>query len=99
MTMGFAGGMVPTPSAVVVLLGATAIGRAWFGVLLVAIYGVGMAATLIGAGLALAWARQRFEIDRASERAMRVAAFLPSITGVVVMLGGVVLIVRAISGS
>ena len=46
--MGMAGGLVPTPSALVVLLGATALGRAWFGVLLVAIYGIGMALTLLG---------------------------------------------------
>ena len=98
MTLGFAGGMVPTPSAVVVLLGATAIGRAWFGVVLVTIYGVGMAATLIAAGLALAWARRRFEIERASARAMKIAAILPSITGLVVMGGGIVLIARALTG-
>jgi nickel/cobalt transporter (NicO) family protein len=33
--MGFAGGLVPSPLALVVLLGAIALGRAWFGVLLV----------------------------------------------------------------
>src|SRR5262245_31433051 len=37
--MGFAGGLVPSPSALVVLLGAIALGRTWFGVLLVVAYG------------------------------------------------------------
>ncbi|CUU56954.1 High-affinity nickel-transport protein [Parafrankia irregularis] len=53
LAAGFAGGMVPTPSAIVVLLGAVALGRAWFGLLLVLAYGAGMALTLIGAGFLL----------------------------------------------
>lgn len=53
LAAGLVGGMVPTPSAVVVLLGAVALGRAWFGVLLVLAYGVGMAATLVGVGFLL----------------------------------------------
>ncbi|WP_018505728.1 hypothetical protein [Parafrankia discariae] len=44
---------MPTASAVVVLLGAVSLGRAWFGVLLVLAYGVGMAATLVGVGFLL----------------------------------------------
>jgi nickel/cobalt transporter (NicO) family protein len=61
VSMGFAGGLVPSPSALVVLLGAIALGRAWFGVLLVAAYGAGMAATLTGAGMALVRARAAIE--------------------------------------
>ena len=57
VAMGFAGGMVPAPSALVVLLGAIALGRTWFGVVLVVAYGLGMAATLTTAGLLLVRAR------------------------------------------
>jgi ABC-type nickel/cobalt efflux system permease component RcnA len=52
--MGLAGGMVPSPSAVVVLVGGAAIGRAWFGVVLVLAYGLGLAAALLAAGLLVA---------------------------------------------
>jgi len=97
MAMGFAGGLVPTPSAVVVLLGATAIGRAWFGATLVVFYGVGLATTLVAAGVALAWARRRFSLESASARALRIAAFLPLLTGVVVTGGGLLLIARAVT--
>jgi ABC-type nickel/cobalt efflux system permease component RcnA len=62
VSMGFAGGLVPSPSALVVLLGAIALHRAWFGVLLVVAYGAGMAGTLTGAGVALV--RARAAIDR-----------------------------------
>lgn len=48
--LGFAGGLVPSPSAVVVLVGAMALGQAWFGFLLVVAYGVGLALTLTAAG-------------------------------------------------
>ncbi|MFE7230703.1 nickel transporter [Streptomyces sp. NPDC057596] len=51
--LGFAGGLVPSPSAVVVLVGAAALGQAWFGLLLVVAYGVGLALTLTAAGIAV----------------------------------------------
>ncbi|WP_175410034.1 nickel transporter [Streptomyces sp. TRM64462] len=49
--MGLAGGLVPAPSAVVVLIGAAALGQAWFGFLLVLAYGAGLALTLAVTGL------------------------------------------------
>ncbi|GGT18079.1 HoxN/HupN/NixA family nickel/cobalt transporter [Streptomyces chromofuscus] len=53
LLMGFAGGLVPSPSAVVVLVGAAALGHAWFGLLLVVGYGAGLALTLTAAGFAV----------------------------------------------
>jgi len=52
--MGFAGGLVPSPSAVVVLVGAAALGQAWFGFVLVLAYGAGLAASLTLIGVLLA---------------------------------------------
>ncbi|WP_333768989.1 nickel/cobalt transporter [Streptomyces sp. IBSBF 2435] len=57
--IGIAGGLVPSPSALVVLLGSIALGRTGFGVLLVVCYGLGMAATLAAAGLVLLKLRDR----------------------------------------
>jgi len=57
--LGFSGGLVPSASAVVLLLGAIQLGRAWFGVLLVAAFGVGMASALVASGL-LAVVAHRF---------------------------------------
>ncbi|WP_262703695.1 MULTISPECIES: nickel transporter [Streptomyces] len=50
LLLGFAGGMVPSPSAVIVLVGAAALGQAWFGFVLVVAYGIGLALTLTLAG-------------------------------------------------
>jgi ABC-type nickel/cobalt efflux system permease component RcnA len=98
ITLGIAGGMVPTPTAVVVLLGATAIGRAWFGVFLVLAYGLGMAATLVAAGLLLAWARHRFELRTRGERMMRLATVIPIATAIVVTVSGLWLVAKAAAG-
>jgi nickel/cobalt transporter (NicO) family protein len=65
--MGIAGGLVPSPSALVVLLSAIALGRTTFGVVLVFAYGLGMAATLTVAGLLLVRVRDRLQ-RRASAR-------------------------------
>ena len=68
LALGFAGGLVPSPSAVVVLLGAMAIGRVWLGIALVFAYGLGMAATLAGAGLLLVRVRRFAEARAVSRR-------------------------------
>ena len=59
--LGVAGGLVPSPTALLVLLGAIGLGRTWFGVGLVLSYGVGMAATLTAAGLLLVGLRDRLD--------------------------------------
>jgi len=100
MAMGFAGGLVPSPSALVVLLGAIAIGRAWFGLLLIIAYGAGLAAVLVGAGLVIERLRHRIEpilARRSKSRLAGLAVNLPILTAVLVVLGGAYLVVRALA--
>lgn len=94
---GLAGGLVPSPSALVVLVGGIALGRTWFGLLLVTAYGLGMAATLVGAGYVLSRARGWLE-GRLSPgtRWAAVAGALPTITASIVVLGGIVLAGRSV---
>jgi ABC-type nickel/cobalt efflux system permease component RcnA len=96
LAMGFAGGLVPSPSAVVVLLGAVALGRTWFGILLVAGYGLGMAVTLAGLGYLLArWGRA---LDRRGAGGPALAWLrrtLPLVTASVVVLVGLVITLQA----
>ena len=49
--MGLVGGLVPSPSALLLLLAAVALGRAWFGFVLVLAFGIGMATSLAAVGL------------------------------------------------
>jgi len=100
VALGLAGGLVPSPSALVVLLSAIALGRAWFGVALVVGYGAGMAATLTGAGLLLV--RFRAVVDRRLStgpqgRFAGVARVLPMLTAGLVLAGGLLLTVRALA--
>ncbi|WP_405550634.1 nickel/cobalt transporter [Streptomyces microflavus] len=103
--MGIAGGLVPSPSALVVLLGAVALGRTAFGVLLVIGYGLGMATTLTLAGLLLVRLRERIEShDRA--RTLRHHPLLrklartgPVITSLLVVAVGLGLTLRAATGN
>lgn len=95
---GLAGGLVPSPSALVVLLGGIAIGRAWFGVTLVVAYGIGMAATLVGAGYLLLRARTRFAGRAPSGRWVRISSALPVATASLVVVGGFVIAARSLGG-
>jgi nickel/cobalt transporter (NicO) family protein len=88
LAMGFAGGLVPSPSALVVLLGAIALGRTWFGILLVVGYGAGMAAALMGIGLLLARGRRLLERRALPPRIARVAQWLPTGTALLVVAVG-----------
>jgi nickel/cobalt transporter (NicO) family protein len=99
--MGVAGGLVPSPSALVVLLGAIALGRTWFGVLLVLGYGVGMAATLTLVGVLLVRLRDRFDPLRwggLRHRLTRLRNWLPALTATFVLVVGLGLAVRAAAG-
>lgn len=101
--MGIAGGLVPSPSALVVLLGAVALGRTAFGVLLVVGYGLGMAVTLTLAGLLLVRLRDGFEA-RAEKYARlraplaRLAGFGPAASATLVLAVGALLTLRAAAG-
>ena len=105
--VGLVGGLVPSPSALLVLLGGIALGRAWFGALLVLAYGIGMAGALVGTGLLLVLARDRIEAWstrraqlRATPSTLTVLAtnlgrWLPRLTALVVIVVGLSLAVRS----
>jgi ABC-type nickel/cobalt efflux system permease component RcnA len=97
VALGLAGGLVPSPSAVVVLLGGIALGQAWFGVALVVAYGLGMAATLTGVGLLLAHLRTRMDGRLrlpAGSLAARAGRLLPAATASVIVVAGLALAVN-----
>jgi nickel/cobalt exporter len=95
--MGIAGGLVPSPSALIVLLGAVGLGRTAFGVLLVLAYGAGMAAMLTAAGLVLVRMRDRWA-SRPPRTLARLAALAPTGTAALVLCVGLGLAGRAALG-
>lgn len=101
--MGVAGGLVPSPSALIILLSAIALGRTWFGVLLVVGYGLGMAMTLTAAGILLVTFRDRAQrfVDAGGGRlasiGRRWSAAMPHLTALLVLVVGVGLAVRGLA--
>ena len=91
MAIGLAGGLLPSPSALIVFLGATGLGHPWFGVALVVAFGLGMATTLAVVGLLVMRLRERAEHRLSAHPAGRFAPLLrvvPLVTaGSVVVLG------------
>jgi ABC-type nickel/cobalt efflux system permease component RcnA len=91
--LAMSGGLLPSPTAVVVLLGAFTLGRAVFGLALVVAFGLGLAGSLALVGLVATRAR-RF-IDR--RLSTRVAAMVPMGSAAAIAGMGVVLTARAVS--
>ena len=59
--LGLAGGLIPSTSALLILLGSIAAGRPGFGFVLVVAFGLGMAAVMGGIGLVIVAARRRLD--------------------------------------
>jgi nickel/cobalt transporter (NicO) family protein len=60
LALGISGGLVPCPSALVLLLAAVALNKTAAGMLLVLAFSIGLAMTLTAVGLAFLYARNRF---------------------------------------
>jgi nickel/cobalt exporter len=58
LVLGITGGIVPCPAALVVLLSAVALHRVAFGLFLIVSFSLGLAAVLVGMGLAVVYAKR-----------------------------------------
>jgi ABC-type nickel/cobalt efflux system permease component RcnA len=93
LALGISGGLVPCPSALVVLLAAVSLHRVLFGLALIASFSVGLAAVLILVGVLMVKARQLFgHFDRFRPLAQR----LPVASAVAVTFLGVLLTLQAL---
>ena len=86
--MGAAAGLIPCPSALVVLLAAISQHEVALGMLLIVAFSLGLAGTLTGLGLAVVHAR-RFVPPRIA--ASRLAALMPAASALLIVAVGLVL--------
>ena len=93
LSMGAAAGLLPCPSALVVLLAAISQHEVALGMLLIVAFSLGLAGTLTALGLAVVHAR-RFVPPRLA--ASRGAALVPALSAVLVIAIGLVLAARAV---
>ena len=91
--VGVAAGLLPCPSALVVLLSAIALHRIGFGFALITAFSFGLAATITGIGLVAVLARRA--LGRVSFEGRLVRA-LPALSALVILGVGVALTVRAL---
>ena len=94
VALGVSGGLVPCPSAMVLLLAAIALNRTAYGMLLVLAFSVGLAATLTAVGLAFLYARDKLGATRVSPRWRRrlpiVSAGVITAVGIAMCYGAIV---------
>jgi nickel/cobalt exporter len=95
LSMGAAAGLIPCPSALVVLLAAIAQHEVALGMLLIVAFSLGLAGTLTLLGLAVVHAR-RFVPPRIA--ASRLASLMPAASALLVMAVGFVLAAKAVPG-
>ncbi len=93
--VGVAAGILPCPSALVVLLSAIALHRVGFGIVLILAFSLGLAATITGIGLVAVLARRAFSRVSFEGRLVRI---LPAVSALVILCVGVVLTAKAIRG-
>jgi ABC-type nickel/cobalt efflux system permease component RcnA len=93
VAMGAAAGLIPCPSALVVLLGAVAQGQIALGMLLIVAFSAGLAATLTALGLAVVLASRAIGRVRVSPA---LVTALPAASAVLIVIVGCVLTVHAI---
>jgi ABC-type nickel/cobalt efflux system permease component RcnA len=108
IALGISGGLLPCPSALVVLLGAISLHRIGLGLLLVVAFSAGLATVLVAIGLSLVLAGKviaRWQ-DMITARHALLAAMLrtaapvlPAVSALTVTAIGIVMTFRAIDGS
>jgi ABC-type nickel/cobalt efflux system permease component RcnA len=93
IALGVSGGIIPCPSALVVLLAAVALHRIGYGLLLITSFSLGLAAVLVVIGLLVVRARRWLEGVRVSGALLR---RIPVASAAVITLIGAALVVRAL---
>ncbi len=96
--LGLAGGLIPSASALLILLGSIAAGRPAFGFVLVVAFGLGMALVMSGIGLALVLARGRLDRVETTTPLGRFSTYLPLVASFLVFGLGLYLTFQAVAG-
>ncbi len=94
LALGISGGLVPCPSALVVLLSAIALHRVAYGMALISAFSLGLASVLVAIGLMVVWFRPL--LDRLPSGGVLLRR-LPVASAAIITCVGVALVARAIS--
>jgi ABC-type nickel/cobalt efflux system permease component RcnA len=93
LALGISGGLLPCPSALVVLLGAIALNKIGFGLVLVLAFSLGLAGALTAIGMVFIYAGKLFQRFPASGK---VISFLPVLSALFVSVIGGAIVYKAL---
>ena len=96
LAMGISGGLVPCPSALILLLSAISLDRLELGVVLVVAFSLGLAAVLVAIGLLVVYARwifRRFSFE------LRIPSFIPAASAAAISIAGIVIVYQSLFGA
>jgi ABC-type nickel/cobalt efflux system permease component RcnA len=95
LALGVSGGLLPCPSALVVMLSAISLGRVGYGLALIVAFSVGLAATLTAVGLLFVYASRFVAGRRAGEG--RLLQALPVLSSFVIACAGAAICYEALA--
>ena len=93
LAVGVSGGLLPCPSALVVLLAAISLHRVAFGLVLIVAFSLGLALTITGIGMVAVLAKRVFGRMRMDSAPIRL---LPAASALVILVAGALMTARAI---
>ena len=93
LTLGISGGLIPCPSALVVLLGAIALNKIGLGLILVLAFSLGLAGALTAIGMLFIYAGRLFERFPSQGRVIR---FVPVLSALFVSAVGAAIVWKAL---
>jgi len=93
LALGISGGLLPCPSALLVLLSAISLHRVGYGLLLVVVFSLGLASTLTAVGLVFVSAGHLLKRPMSAGRIVRV---LPALSALVITCAGAVICYEAL---
>ena len=93
LALGISGGLIPCPSALVVLLGAIALNRIGFGLILVLAFSLGLAGALTAIGMMFIYAGRLFKRFPSQGK---ILSFLPVLSALFVSIIGLGIAIKAL---
>ncbi|MCC6606476.1 MAG: sulfite exporter TauE/SafE family protein [Anaerolineae bacterium] len=94
LALGVSGGLIPCPSALILLLSAIALQKVGFGLVLIVFFSIGLASVLTGIGLAMVYASKLF--TRLPSRQVGWLRLLPTASALFITVAGIGITVKAL---
>jgi nickel/cobalt exporter len=89
IALGASGGLVPCPSALILLLSAISIGRPGLGVILLIAFSLGLAIVLTGTGILVVYAKNLLPVDKRTNN--MVFSYMPVVSAAAIFIIGIVM--------